>query len=178
MWLGAERHRSQELGSQSHVSKVDLHAVGMWGEGGGPCGGREIRQRWREEGKRLGGEGRGCLSHEDRGSGAFLWTSRLGRGSDSGAISPTRAVVIWVHGQFPAGSSATEMLSSCGRCDCISTWRALGGRCGELGSRAAEPSYSQMHPRAGSRSSWRCKPARWLPVAACPSSVETPVNPC
>ena len=43
---GAERHRSQELGSPSHISKVDLQTVGVWGEGGGPCGGKERLGVW------------------------------------------------------------------------------------------------------------------------------------
>lgn len=59
MWLGAERHRPQELGSPSHISKVDFQAVGVWGEGGGPCGGRSVemeRGRERETGGWGGGD--------------------------------------------------------------------------------------------------------------------------
>lgn len=79
VWLGAERHRSQELGSPSHVSKVDLHAVGMWGEGGGPCGGRSAETERGGE-RETGGSGEGMSEPRGRGLRMFLWTSGLGRG--------------------------------------------------------------------------------------------------
>lgn len=68
-------------------------------------------------------------------------------------LSGDSRVLVWVqmaHSQLEAASQ--RRCSPHGRCHCISTWKAPDGRCGELGSRAPEPSYSQTrHPRAGSR---------------------------
>lgn len=88
-----------------------------------------------------------------RGFQTFLWTSQLVRGKMTLGPSGDSGVLIWVqmaHSQLEAASQ--RRCSPYDRCRCISTWKAPDGRCGELGSWATEPSYSQTrHPHSGSR---------------------------
>lgn len=133
-------------GVSKHVSKVDLHAVGTWGREEGLVEG-DIGRDGERRGKRLGGEGRGCLSHRDRGSGISL-DMRLVK-LTLGTISRQRACGDLGSRPVPAGSSATEMLSSWQGVT-VSPLEGTGWQMwGFLGSRAAEPSYSQV-PHAGS----------------------------
>ena len=73
--------------------------------------------------------------------------------AQSAEIAGDSGVLIWVqmaHSQLEAASQ--RRCSPYDRCRCISTWKAPDGRCGELGSWATEPSYSQTrHPHSGSR---------------------------
>lgn len=169
--MGAERPRSQELRSPSRISKVDLQAVGR-------VGGDQQRQR--EEGERepgCGGAGRRwdvrvtSTGAPDVSLDIRLVRGKLtlGLGSDSGAF-----VVLCWDGPFPAGSTPQRGCAPHGRC-CKDRKVGVGTRGPGQQSPAAP---RRGTPALGRGSSRRCKPARWLPVAACPPSVGTAVNPC
>ena len=162
-------HRS--WGLQAASQKWICRLWGMWGEIG-----RDGERRGKES---LGVGGRaalGCLSHKHRAPDVSLdirlvrGKLALGPGSDSGAC-----VVLYSDGPFPAQSTPQRGCAPYGRCCCISTWKAGVGSWGPGQQSPATPRRGTPAPGPGS--SRRCKPALWLPVAACPPSVGTAVNP-
>ena len=145
VWLGAERPRSQELGSPSRISKVDLQAVGHVGGD---------RQRRREEGEREpggGGQGGAGMSESQaQGSRRFSGHQTCQRKAGFGARQRLGCVCCSVF-RWPVPSSKHPTERMCSLWQVLLHFHLEGG-CGELGSRAAEPSHSQTrHPRSGSR---------------------------